>query len=92
MQVKLFATLRPIVGGSEVSVVTQPGQTVGELIDELVTRWPELRPELLDAEGNLLNRIHILVNGRGVQHLDGLDTVIPEGARIAIFPPVGGGS
>ncbi|MFZ2489316.1 MAG: ubiquitin-like small modifier protein 1 [Anaerolineae bacterium] len=91
MQVKVFATLRPLVGGATVPVHTQPGQTMRELVDELVTRWPALRPEMVDDEGNLLQRIHIFVNGRNIQFGDGLATVLPVGANIAIFPPVGGG-
>ena len=92
MQVRVFATLRPIVGGARVPVTTTvPGSTVRDLVDEMVTRWPELRPEMVDDQGNLLDRIKIFVNGRYIRYLDNLDTVIPEGANITIFPPVGGG-
>jgi len=91
MQVKIYATLRPIVGSAYAPVETQPGQPVRQLIDEMVTRWPSLKPELLDDGGNLQPGIHVLIDGRGVQYLDGLDTIIPAGAQISIFPPVGGG-
>lgn len=91
IQVKVYATLRPIVGSDVVSVQTQPGQTIQDLIDEMVTRWPDLRSEMLDADGNLLGKIHIFINGRRISYLDGVNTVIPDGANINIFPPVGGG-
>jgi len=91
MQVKVYATLRPIVGGALAPVETGPGQTVRELVDEMVTRWPDLRPEMVDEQGNLLQRIQIFVNGRSIAFGDGLSTVIPVNASIAIFPPVGGG-
>ena len=91
MRVRVFATLRPIVGSANVPTDIQAGQTVGALVNEMVTRWPDLRPEMLDADGNLLRRIHIFVNGRSVRYLQGLDTVIAEQDDIAIFPPVGGG-
>jgi molybdopterin synthase sulfur carrier subunit len=91
MQVKVYATLRPIVGGALVPVETKPGQTVRALVDEMVTRWPDLRPEMVDEQGNLLQRIQIFVNGRSIAFGDGLATVIPADASIAIFPPVGGG-
>ena len=91
MRVRIFATLRPIVGSAEVPVETQAGQTVGDLLDEMVTRWPDLRPEMLDGNGDLLKRIHIFVNGRSLRYLEGLDTVIGESDDIRIFPPVGGG-
>lgn len=91
MRVRVYATLRPIVGGAEPAVETQAGQTVRDLVNEMVARWPDLRAEMLDADGNLLRRISIMLNGRNIIYLNRLDTVIPEGAKIDIFPPVGGG-
>lgn len=91
VQVRIYATLRPIVGGAIVNTDVQPGDTVRKLMDELTTRWPALRRELLDEDGQLLDRVHVLINGRSVKYLNCLDTVIPAGAQIAIFPPVGGG-
>jgi len=91
MQVKVYAILRPILGSDVVPVRTQPGQTIQDLIDEMITRWPELRQELVDEDGNLLSKIHIFVNGRRISYLNGVNTVIPEDAIINIFPPVGGG-
>ncbi|MFN2166633.1 MAG: MoaD/ThiS family protein, partial [Anaerolineae bacterium] len=77
MRVRVYATLRPIVGSREAPTHTKPGQPVSALIDELVTRWPGLRPEMVDSQGQLLNRIQIFVNGRSIRHLAGLDTPIP---------------
>ncbi|MCS6844910.1 MAG: MoaD family protein [Caldilineales bacterium] len=91
MRVRVFATLRPIVGGATVTTSVQAGQRVRDLIDEMVERWPDLRRELLDDEGRLLSRVHVMINGRGVEFMDGLETVIPPNANITIFPPVGGG-
>ena len=59
------------------------------------TRWSRAGPistaEILDGDGNLLRRIQIMINGRNIIYLNRLETVIPEGAKIDIFPPVGGG-
>lgn len=92
MQVKVYATLRPILGGAVVPVEdTGPGSTVRELVAEMVARWPDLRPEMVDEQGNLLQRIQIMVNGRNIRYLNGLDTVLSDTSSVAIFPPVGGG-
>ena len=91
MKVKVYATLRPIIGGADVPTGTQPGQPVRDLVADMVTRWPDLRPEILDKDGNLQRRIQIFVNGRNIIYLHGLDTVMQDGDNIAIFPPVGGG-
>lgn len=90
-RVKIYATLRPIVGAAVVPAQTPTGAPVQALVEELVNRWPALRPEMLDADGRLLQRIHIFVNGKDITFLNGVETVIPEGANVDIFPPVGGG-
>ena len=91
MQVKVYAMLRPIVGTAVVPVETQPGAPVQERVDELVLRWPGLRPEMVNGSGELLNRIHIFINGRSIRFLDDVRTIIPDNAHVDIFPPVGGG-
>ena len=91
MQLRVYATLRPIVNGSTVTVEAGPGDTFRALLDELIRKWPALKKELFDATGQLSTGIHVFLNGRDIRYLDGLDMVIPEGAEVRIFPPVGGG-
>ncbi len=91
MQVRVYATLRPIVGGATVDVTTAAGDTFRVLLEELVTRWPAMQRELFDREGRLSTGIHILLDGRDIRYLGGLDLPIPAQGEIRIFPPVGGG-
>jgi sulfur-carrier protein len=92
MEVRVFATLRPIVGGATVQLNAGPGDSVRALLDELIERWPPMKRELFDGEGRLHNNIHVFINGRDVRYLGGLDMPIPADANIRIFPPVGGGA
>lgn len=91
MQVKIFATLRPLVGCSSLELETGPGDPVSQALNEMMQRWPQLQDELLGTDGEISERIHIFLNGRDVRYLDGLDMVIPPDADLRIFPPVGGG-
>jgi molybdopterin synthase sulfur carrier subunit len=92
MKVNFYATLRSIVGGKTVEVDVPEGITVKELVDGLVTRYPALRPELLDEAGNLHGHVHVFVNGRDVLFLvDQINTRISSQDAVNIFPPVGGG-
>jgi len=90
MQIRLYATLRPIVGSATVTLDAQPGDTVRSMLDELMTRWPDLKPHLFRKE-ELHPSIHIFLNGRDIRYLGGLDIAIPAETEICIFPPVGGG-
>ena len=91
MKVKLYATLRPLVDAPEVEVNAGPGDTIGTLLEELTTKYPQLRREIFEEDGSLRERIHVFINGRDVRYMDGLETRLKEGDDIRIFPPVGGG-
>ncbi len=92
MKVKLYAMLRPIVGGQKsVEVEAGPGDTVRDVLNDLLEKWPALSPELMQ-DGEISPRIHIFLNGREVRYSGGLDMIIPENADLRIFPPVGGGA
>lgn len=91
MNVRVYATLRPIVGGKEAQLATDAGDTFRQMIEEMITRWPALKREFFDGNGELRSNIHIFLNGRDIRYLGGLDMTIPENADVCIFPPVGGG-
>lgn len=92
MNVRVYATLRPIVGGPIAQLTTDTGDTFTQMLNELLVRWPALERELLDKQGGVRTNIHIFLNGRDVRYLGGLDMAIPASADVCIFPPVGGGA
>ncbi|NTU83396.1 MAG: MoaD/ThiS family protein [Chloroflexales bacterium] len=92
MNVNFYATLRPIVGGRTVKLDLPAGVTVRELVDVLVERWPPLRKQLLDADGELYRHVNVFINGRGTPFLDqGMRSIVNVGDTIDVFPAVAGG-
>ena len=92
MRVDFYATLRQIVGTKTVDFPLPDGSTIGHLLEEVFIRYPAMRSELLDDEGQLHGHVHVLVNGRDVPYLENtLNTVIYIDDTISIFPAVGGG-
>lgn len=91
MQVRIFATLRPLVGAREVEVEVRAGDTVRSVLEGLGDAYPALYERILDEDGRIKSSIHVLVNGRSVKYLQGLDTAIGDGDRLSLFPAVGGG-
>ena len=90
MQVKFFAYLRDYTGCSETNLPLVP--TIGELARILSERYgPKLRDKLLSPEGELGQEIIVMVNGRHVLHLGGLDAPLKEDDTVQIFPMVAGG-
>lgn len=92
MKVNFYATLREIVGQKTVEFEISDGATIGHLIEIMVARYPPLRRELLDENGDLLGHVHVFVNGRDVPYLENqADTVLKPEDLISVFPAVGGG-
>ena len=91
MIIKVYATLRTIVGGPAVHLDSDSEVTIAQILQILTAKYPELQAQLFDSAGELQRAIHILVNGRDVRHLDGTRTVVTAADEVRIFPPVGGG-
>ncbi len=88
--VKFFTTLRIHLGFAELRC--EPVQTVGQLLEACEKKSPKpFLTKLLKNGGDLVTGAIILVNGKNIQHLDGLETAVSDGDEIALFPPGGGG-
>ena len=91
MKINFYATLRPIVGQKTVDFELPETVTVGELVEIVVTRYPPLRAELLNEEGELWPHVHVFVNGRDAPYLpNAMNTVLKPSDAISIFPAVAG--
>ncbi len=92
MKVNFYATLRQIVGAKSIELPVTDGITVRQLIEAVIARYPALRRELLDDQGNLYSYVHVFINGRDAPYLDqGLDTRLSPDDTVSLFPPVAGG-
>ncbi len=91
MRVRIFATLRQLVGEKEEEVRVDAGDTVRNVLEKLVAEYPALRESVLDDDGNLQGSIIVLINGRSIEFLDGLNSTIQESDQLALFPLIGGG-
>jgi len=91
MKIHFYATLRAIVGQKTVEVDLPPNTTAQQLIEIVTENRPALQAELLDAENRFQAHMKLFLNGRDIQHLEGVDTPITNDDRMDVFPPVGGG-
>ncbi len=92
MDVHFYATLRKITNAKTVSFPLTGTVTVWNLVTAVIERFPVMREELLDKDGNLYSHVHVFVNGRDSRFLeDKRETIISVEDKIDIFPAVGGG-
>jgi molybdopterin synthase sulfur carrier subunit len=92
MEVRFYATLRQVTGCRSVTLPMAGGATVRRLIDAVLERYPAMREDLLDGNGELLGHVHVFINGRDAPYLDdGLETVLAAEDTVDVFPAVAGG-
>ena len=81
MKVRIPPTLRPATGGER--EVHASGGTVGELLDDLMSRFPSLRGQLQYA--------NVYVDGEDVRVLEGGETRVDAASQVILLPAMAGG-
>ena len=76
-------------GAAELSV---SGATLREALGELSRSHPALCERLLNEQGALRPYVNLFVNDEDARYLEGLDTPIKAGDRLAIVPAIAGGA
>jgi molybdopterin synthase sulfur carrier subunit len=91
MKVRVFGALRHHLGAKAAEVALGPGDTIGGVLTRLSAAHPLLGQRILNEDGGLQTATNVLVNGRNISQLDGLETAVCDGDRVALFPAAGGG-
>jgi sulfur-carrier protein len=86
--VRIPPTLRTETGGER--QVEARGETVRELLDDLISRFPGLRSQLVEDE-QLAPFVNVYVEGEDVRTLEGLETPVREGSTVILLPAMAGG-
>jgi molybdopterin synthase sulfur carrier subunit len=87
--INFFTTLRSYLQTRQVRIQTEEMSVLELLLHcEMQTSKP-FTHKLLDDDGNILPDTMILVNGQNVRHLQGIHTIVRNGADVALFPPGG---
>jgi molybdopterin converting factor small subunit len=88
--VRLPTILRGATGGH--AIVRATGATVGEVFDDLVGLYPELRAQVLTSDGDLHRHLNVFLNDDDIRYLGKLDAKVNEDDIVTLMPAVAGGS
>ena len=80
-RVRIPPTLREQTGGER--ELAAEGDTVRDLLDDLMSRFPALEEQLPFA--------NVYVEGEDVRTQDGLDTAVPPNGTVILLPAMAGG-
>lgn len=67
------------------------GDTVGEALGALTTRYADLRRQLYTDEGKLRSFVNVYLNDEDIRYLSRDATPLSEGDTISIVPSIAGG-
>ena len=92
LSVKFVGALRHVSGTGELALSCKSRVAIRELMDEIIKELPELKRSLIDPqfEDSRPNTL-VLVNGREISVLDGLETKLKDGDEVVLIPFVHGG-
>ncbi len=86
--VRIPPTLRTEANGQ--AQVEAEGATVGELLDDLMARFPALRERILVGDA-IAPFVNVYLDSEDVRTLDGLETPVRDGATVILLPAMAGG-
>ena len=87
--IRIPTPLRPYTNSqAEIPVA---GATVGAVLSDLTSKYPNLRQHLYAESGELRAFVNIFLNEEDVRHIRGSDTPVNEQDRLMIVPSIAGG-
>jgi len=87
--IRIPPTLRAQTSGAK--LIEVDGATVRDVVDGLVSRYPTLSQQVLDADGGLNRFVNVFLNDTDVRHLAGLETPVRAEDSIVLLPAMAGG-
>ena len=88
-KVRVPPVLRTEAGGNR--EVEAEGGTVGELLDDLRARLPQLGEKIYDGV-RIAPFVNVYLDGEDVRTLDGVDTPVRDGSTLILLPAMAGGA
>ena len=85
----LPTVLAPLAKGQR--TIEAEGATLGEVVDHVAGRFPELAPRLRDERGKPYRFVTFYLNDEDVRFLGGFEAPVRDGDEVAVVPAIAGG-
>lgn len=91
VKVRTIFHLVEVLGGRETELELSEATTVARLLSRLGERSNEAKSALLEEGGEPRPHLRLMVNGRQIEFLAGIDTLLADGDELLVLPPAAGG-
>lgn len=85
----LPTVLAKLANGSK--TIDSQGDTMGDVVDDVVARYPELAPRLRDGDGKPYPFVTFYLNDDDIRFNGGFSATVRDGDEIIIVPAIAGG-
>lgn len=89
VQVHMTSVIQRAVDGQR--QIDADGATVAEIIENIESRYPGFRSQIMDQQGQLHRFVNIYLNDEDIRYLQGAETVLNDGDQVSILPALAGG-
>jgi sulfur-carrier protein len=83
------SVLRSYVDGK--AEVPVEGETVGEAVQDLMTKYPIFKQHLCKQDGSLREFVNLFLLGKNVKNIRGMETYLKPDDIIKLIPSIAGG-
>ncbi len=90
VKVRVFSTLIEKMGWKEKTIEIEGGN-IADALRNAKGNQQDLHTILTQRQGDSAHGYIVLLNGREIEFLNGLETPVTTGDTISIFPPLAGG-
>jgi molybdopterin synthase sulfur carrier subunit len=90
VDVRVPTVLRGATGGA--ATVRADGATIGEVFEDLVGRFPDLRAQVLSDDGSLHRHLNVFLNDDDIRYLGKLEAKVSDDDTVTLMPAVAGGA
>jgi adenylyltransferase/sulfurtransferase len=67
-------------------------KTIGDALNALTTRYPDLRRHVRDEQGEIRQFLNVYLNEEDIRFLGGEACAVKEGDRVLLVPSIAGGT
>jgi molybdopterin converting factor small subunit len=90
IELELLGALARIAGSRSVKIEVTDNATVRDVLS-MVRRMQRGMEEYILLSGDRVNNVIVLVDGRDIGVLDGIETKLRDGSKVTLIPVVHGG-
>ena len=90
LNLRVYGSLKQIIGSRNIIIDVPEHTTLNDLPDVLKVKFGEEFYQLIKGDP-AFKGMRVLIDGRDLFTLDGLETILYEGNTVTILPPIVGG-